>query len=59
MVEQVNFTNGIRRRDRRGALHQVAMVRIKTGGPWTDEYRRRRESHPHPAVMRLLKRKLA
>ena len=35
------------------------MVRIKTGGPWTDEYRRRRESHPHPAVMRLLKRKLA
>ena len=41
------------------ALHQVAMVRIKTGGPWAEEYRRRRESDTHPRVMRRLKRKLA
>ena len=41
------------------AFHQVAMVRIKTGGPWADEYRRRRESDTHPRVMRRLKRKLA
>ncbi len=36
------------------ALHQAALVRIKAGGPWADEYRRRRESDSHPRVMRRL-----
>lgn len=36
------------------ALHQAALVRIKAGGSWADEYRRRRESDSHPRVMRRL-----